>query len=63
MRPVLQHIYEAALEPHLTGDQFRLAVVKAVQRRNVEAHETFDEAFKRYIQEAIFEYEREHLAK
>ena len=63
MRPVLKHIYEAAMEPHLSAEQFRLCIVKAVQQRDRYAHESFDAAFQRFTQEAIFAYEREHLAK
>lgn len=51
------------MEPHLSAEQFRLCIVKAVQQRDRTAHESFDVAFQRFVQEAIFAYEREHLAK
>lgn len=63
MRAIFKHLREAAMEPHLTNEQFRMCVLKAIDHRDKEAHESFDAAFQRYIQEAIFEYEREHFAK
>lgn len=51
------------MEPHLTNEQFRMCVLKAIDYRDKEAHESFDAAFLRYTQEAIFAYEREHFAK
>ena len=63
MRPVLKAIYEAALHPHLTAEDFRICFVKAVEYRDIAAHESIEDAFKRYAQEAIFAYERDHFAK
>ena len=61
MRSALKTIYSAAKHPHLSAADLRIAIVKAVERRG--HGESFETAFKRHVTEAIFAYEREHLAK
>ena len=52
-----------AMHPHMTPDAFRRAVVLAIDCRDKESHESFDQAFLRFANEAIYAYEREHCCR
>lgn len=61
MKPLVEHLYAMAMHPHMTGDAFRMAVVLAYECHDLANRETFDQAFQRYAQSAIFDYERRHF--
>lgn len=46
------------MHPHLTNKQFRLCVLLATEKRDSGVHESYEQAFDRYVQEAVFETER-----
>lgn len=58
-----QALYQAALNPHLSAAQFRVCVISAFEQRNEYTHEGYTAAFERFVQEAVYAYERKHFAK
>ena len=63
MRTIFEHLRDAALHPHLTDKQFRRCVMLAIDYRDKAAHESIDQAFVRFVRDAIFEYERKFCAR